>query len=91
MSKFPADYINAGLLQMKRLIGSAYKNSDTPTVIHPGIYRGGATGLQAYTLIGGLEPPRARLTALANEAGMNSSKQDKMKLAAFFGLDDAGG
>ena len=83
------DYINAGLQQMKRLLGSAYKGEDTPVVLHPGIYRGASPGLQAYTMVGGLEPPMERLMALAREAGMAGSKKHPMELAKFFGLDDA--
>lgn len=82
------DYFEAGFNQLDRLLGSAFKKTDLVPVLHRGLYLGSAEGLQAYTMISGLEPPQKRLGELARKAGLDREAH-RMGLAQFLGVDDS--
>jgi len=65
------DYFDAGFTTLDRIVGSAYQDKDKdPTVIHRGLYPGVDAGLQCYTMISELDPPRGRLQELAKKGGL---------------------
>ena len=87
LSTFSMDYFEAGFTQLDRLLGSARSGDVTP-VLHRGLYSGDTQGLQAYTMIAGVDPPKKCLSELAKKAGLDRDAQ-RMGLAEFLGVDDA--
>ncbi len=68
------DYFNAGFTMLDRIVGSAHTDRETnPVVVHRGLYPGMDPGLQCYTMVSELEPPRAKLDRLAVVAGLPAS------------------
>jgi cell division GTPase FtsZ len=62
-------FFDAGYSQLDRTLGSAY-DGKVETVVHRGLYLGGEPGLQAYTMISELDPPKERLAELAKKGGL---------------------
>lgn len=67
------DFFAAGFTQLDRIVGAAY-GGEVETVIHRGVYCGTDPGLQCYTMIGDLDPPQAKLDALAKVGGVRGAK-----------------
>lgn len=80
---FPIDYFEAGFHQLDRIVGSK-RTDGVPTTIHRGIYYGHEPGLQCYTLISELEPPRERIAELARVGGLTG--RNDPGLATFLGV-----
>jgi len=85
LNTFDLEYFNAGFSQLRRTLGT--KSKEDP-VLHRGLYEGSGDGISVYSMIGGLQPPVKRLTALAREAGLNKHDSPS-KMASFLGIDDA--
>lgn len=69
LNLFDKDYFAAGFTQLNRMVGSS-RPEGTETVVHRGIYPLGSEGLQCYTMIAAVDPPKKKLAALAKEAGL---------------------
>lgn len=80
------DYFEAGFDQLDRIVGSHY-NPPVETVIHRGLYKGTAPGLQCYTMISGLQPPLGLLQELAKRGNLHQFANPN-SLARHFGLED---
>ncbi len=68
LDNFSSDYFDAGFTMLNRIVGSAHPEG-TSVVVHRGLYQG-ESGLQCYTMVSELDPPAAKLAALAREAGL---------------------
>jgi len=72
--------------QLDQLLGSGYPEKPA-TVLHRGIYTGDDdSGIQCYTLIGDLEPPRETLSKLAR-VGSVTAANAASNIASFLGVD----
>ncbi len=69
LDTFSKDFFAAGFTMLNRIVGSAHPEG-TAVVVHRGLYPESEEGLQCYTMIADLEPPTAKLQALAKEAGL---------------------
>ncbi len=69
LNTFGKDYFAAGFTMLNRIVGAAYPEG-TDVVLHRGIYSGDEDGLQCYTMVGELDPPKAKLDALVRVAGL---------------------
>jgi len=83
---FSDDYLMSGFEQLDQLLGSGYTERPA-TVLHRGIYTGDDdSGIQCYTLIGDLEPPKDTLSKLAR-AGNVAANTVSTSIATFLGID----
>jgi hypothetical protein len=83
---FSDDYLMSGFEQLDQLLGSGYPEKPA-TVLHRGIYTGDDdSGIQCYTLIGDLEPPRETLSKLAR-VGSVTAANAASNIASFLGVD----
>jgi len=69
LDTFGKEYFAAGFTMLNRIVGSAHPEG-TDVVVHRGLYPESEEGLQCYTMISELDPPTAKLQALAKEAGL---------------------
>lgn len=69
LGKFGREYFSAGFTRLNRIVGGAHPEG-TETVVHRGLYEIGDDGLQCYTLVSEVDPPHAKLQALAKEGGI---------------------
>jgi cell division GTPase FtsZ len=86
LKAFSSDFFAAGFDQLERIVGSAY-GGQVATVIHRGVYPVGDGGLQCYTMISELDPPRERLGELARKAGLDVQRVTS-SIAAYLGVGD---
>jgi hypothetical protein len=84
LDTFSKDYFAAGFTQLNRIVGSGHP-AGTETVVHRGLYPGDTDGLQCYTMISELDPPRRKLQALAKEAGLPPGQAGSV--AKYLGVD----
>lgn len=85
--KYGLEYFDSGFTQLERLVGTQRPSTESPTVIHRGLYSDSAsTTLECYTMIGGLQPPQKRLQELAAKAGLSSPTMSS-RTASFLGLE----
>ena len=78
MDTLDMDYFDAGFTQMERMM---HKES----IVHRGVYLGGSPGLQAYTMLAGLDVPKQRLKQLAEKGKVTKGKSS---MASHLGIDD---
>lgn len=77
MDQVPMDYFGESFSMLTRMLAP-------DSTVFQGVYVGSTDDLRAYTVVGGLQPPAARLKDLAEKGGAAEAKND---LAAFLGVD----
>lgn len=85
LDTFGKDFFAAGFTQLDRIVGANLPEG-TQTVVHRGIYLGDSDGLQCYTMIAGLEPPRTKLAVLSRVGGLKSFTSSSV--AKHLGVDN---
>lgn len=86
LDEFDLDYFDAGFGALDRILGSAY-GEEAETIIHRGVYLGADEGLQCYTMISELDPPKERLIEMAKKGGLDT-RNGGSRMAAYLGVDD---
>lgn len=82
---YTKDYFDAGFTMLDRLVGSAHPVG-TAITVHRGLYEEKDTqGLQCYTLVAGVAPPKAKLQALVTKAGF--AVPEASSLAQFLNVE----
>lgn len=86
LDEYDLDYFDAGFGQLDRILGSAY-GEEVETIVHRGVYLGADEGLQCYTMIAELDPPKKRLAEMARKGGLDT-RNGGSKMARDLGIDD---